>query len=261
MGTLIDSHAHLTDHRLLSQIDDVINRARAGGLAGILTIGTRTEDNLLAGELAERYPDVWAAGAIHPHDSAKFSPDMLPALREFLARPRVVALGEIGLDYHYDFAPRDVQHRSFEAQLMLAAELGKPVIIHSREAIADTLAIVARLRAAHGPIRGVFHSFTGTADEAKAILEAGFFLSLSGVVTFKKSDALHAVARLVPADRLLLETDSPYLSPEPMRRVKVNEPALLVHTLAKVAELRDGTRDSLAEQTARNVEALFGIHA
>lgn len=261
MGKLIDSHCHVTDPRLLCQVGDVIARARAAGIAGVLTIGTRTEDNTAAAELADRYPDVWAAGAIHPHDAGTFHPNMLADLRSFLARPRVVALGEIGLDYHYDFAPHDVQQAAFAAQLELAAELGKPVIVHSREAIADTLAVIDRVRRAHGPLRGVFHSFAGSADEARAVLESGFFLSLSGVVTFKKSESLQAVARLVPDDRLLLETDAPYLSPEPMRKVRTNEPALLVHTLAKVAELRGVDRDWLADQTARNAEKLFGMGA
>jgi TatD DNase family protein len=261
---VFDSHCHLTDPRLLAGIEAVMQRARDAGVAGVVTVGTGIEDGRAAIGLAEQFEDVWAAAAIHPHDAGKFRPEMLAELAAILGHPRMVALGEIGLDYHYDFAPRDVQQAAFEAQLGLAAELGKPVIIHSRLAISDALAIIARARAGKGnegrPIRGVFHSFTGTVAEAKAILDAGFFVSLSGVVTFKKAGELTEVARVVPADRLLLETDGPYLSPEPMRNHKVNEPALVVHTLAKVAELRGVSADVLAGQTTRNVATLFGVY-
>jgi TatD DNase family protein len=260
---VFDSHCHLTDPRLLGSIDAVMQRARQAGVAGVLTVGTGIDDGRAAIGLAERFGDVWAAAGIHPHNAGTFRGEMLADLAAMLGHPRMVALGEIGLDYHYDFAPRDAQQAAFEAQLRLAADLGKPVIIHSRLAIDDALAIIARVRLergnAGGPICGVFHSFTGTVAEAGAILEAGFFISLSGVVTFKKAAELADVARAVPADRLLLETDGPYLSPEPMRKIKANEPALLVHTLARVAELRGVSIDELAGQTTRNVAALFNV--
>jgi len=259
VARLIDSHCHLTDPRLLGQIDAVVQRARDAGLGGMLTVGTSPPDGRAAVELANRFADVWVAVAIHPHRAGDFSQDALQQIDSLLGNPRVVAVGEIGLDYHSDFAPREVQEAAFGAQLRLAARRNRPVIIHSRESIAETLAVISRVAAEAGPIPGVFHSFTGTIDEAKAILAAGFFISLSGVVTFRKSEPLQAVARMLPADRLLVETDAPYLSPEPVRKIKTNEPAHVVHTLRKVAELRGVSPEQLAEQTAQNARRLFGM--
>jgi len=261
-AALLDSHCHLTDRRLLGQIDDIVARARAAGLAGMITVGCGADDSAAAEALADRFADIWFAAAIHPHDAGSFSPELMTAVAARLGHRKAVAVGEIGLDYHYDFAPRDAQRAAFAAQLALAAGRNLPVIIHSRESVADALAVIAEVRGGSRPgpesaIRGVFHSFTGTPAEARAVLDAGFLISLSGVVTFKNAGELTAAARLIPADRLLLETDAPYLSPEPMRKIRTNEPALLPHTLACVAELRGVHPEQLAEQTARNTRALF----
>lgn len=254
--TLFDSHCHLTDRRLIGQIDEVMARARAAGIRRILTVGCSPDDAALAATLADRFEEVFFSAAIHPHDAGTFSPAGLGRITDLLAHAKAVAVGEIGLDYHYDFAPRPAQKLALAEQLALAGRLDLPVILHSREAVGDVLAILAESGL---PIRGVFHSFTGTAAEARTIIDAGFCISLSGVVTFKKAGELADVARFIPADRLLVETDAPYLAPEPVRRLKVNEPALLVHTLARVAELRNTTPDELAGQTARNAEQLFAL--
>lgn len=257
--TLVDSHCHLTDRRLFEQADEVIVRARDAGVTTLVTVGCGREDSDKAVELATRFDGVYAAVAIHPHDAKSFTADSLAWIERLQGQPKVVALGEIGLDYHYDFSPRDVQRVAFDAQLRLATRLAKPVIIHSREAVGESLEMITRARAEVGEIGGVFHSFTGTADEADAVLVAGFFISLSGIVTFRNSVELQAVARRIPADRLLVETDAPYLSPEPVRKQKVNEPANVAHTLRFIAGLRGVSAEELARQTTDNARRLFDI--
>ncbi len=254
-----DSHCHLTDPRLLEQIDAVVQRARSAGVWPLVTIGCGPDDGERAIELAARFDDVYATVAVHPHDAKGYSPALLERVEGLLSSPKVVAVGEIGLDYHYDFAPRQAQQASFEAQLRLAGRLDRPVVIHSRESIGDALEIIGRVRADGVPVRGVFHSFTGTAAEADAVLAAGLFISLSGIVTFRKAAGLQAAAGRVPPDRLLIETDAPYLSPEPMRSRKVNEPALLVHTRRFLAGLLGWDESELAERTAANAAALFAF--
>jgi TatD DNase family protein len=232
---MIDSHCHLTDPRLFEQIDGVLARAAEAGVGQIVTIGTDPLDAAAAIDLARRFPDqVRCAIGIHPNESGNYDVPAVQQIRMLAADPSVVALGEMGLDYFWDKVPKDRQRRVFEAQLALAAGLDKPVVIHSREAVDDTLAVLRGFLS----VRCVFHCFTGTADEATRILDAGHLLGFTGPITFKKNDALREIVKACPSDRLLVETDGPYLSPEPLRGKKVCEPAFVRYTLTTVAMVK-----------------------
>lgn len=256
MDCLIDSHCHLTCDGLYEQVDAVLDRAAKAGVERCMTIATNFEDAERAFRLSATYSGVHAAVGIHPHEANRVEEGWDETLRELIGRDDVYAVGETGLDYHYDFARREDQARVFRRQLELAENVGKPVVIHCREAIADALAVLGEYPSLR---RVVFHCFTGTTSEAERILKRGYWISLTGVVTFKKSDELRAVARLLPADRLMVETDAPYLSPEPVRDVRPNEPAHLVHTAACIARERDISVSDLAVLTSENARRFFGL--
>jgi TatD DNase family protein len=255
---LFDSHAHLDFADFDGDVDGVLQRARSAGVAGVIAVGSGRglESRTAAVALAARYPDVWATVGLHPHDATLADAAAVAALRELAARPRVVAVGEIGLDYHYDHSPRPRQRDAFTAQLRLARELRLPVVIHTREADDDTLAI---LRAEGVPHGCVLHCFSGGERLARAGLELGLHLSFSGILTFPKADELRAVARqVVPLERTLVETDSPYLAPVPHRGRRC-EPAYVVHTARRLAELHGRTLEDVARVTTRNTRELFGL--
>jgi TatD DNase family protein len=233
-------------------VDAVLERARAAGVNGVVSIASDLDDALAAIALAARHADVWCTVGVHPHAAGR--PFDAARLRELAGRPRVVALGETGLDYHYDRAPRDVQRRALRAHAALAAETGLPLVVHSRSAEADT---AAAIREAAGRVEGVLHCFSGDRSLLDTALEAGWSISWAGVVTFARFAAADLV-RAVPLDRLLIETDGPYLAPAP-RRGRRNEPALLVHTCAAVAAHRGETADAVARATERNARRLFAI--
>jgi TatD DNase family protein len=239
---------------LSSQLDDVIERARVAGVVRMITIGTDIDDGRAAIALCRGRDNLRCVVGIHPNYTQDAVLEDVPALRELQADSAVVALGEMGLDYFHKFADRGHQARMFEAQLSLAAELGRPVVIHSREAIDDTLRIMRGFPA----IRAVFHCFTGSSAEADRILAAGYWISFTGPVTYKKNDDLRDVVRRVPIDRLMVETDAPYLSPEPKRAQKTNEPALVMYTAAKVAEVKDMSLAELDDATTANAVRFFG---
>ncbi len=251
---MIDSHCHLTDPRLLSQLPEVLARAKAAGVDRIITIGTDLPDDEKTIALCRKLPNVRCAIGIHPNHSADAIVDDVQKLRALAADPVVLALGEMGLDYNHDNSPRNHQRRIFEAQLQLATELDKSVVIHCREAVDDTLAVMK----AFPKVRAVVHCFTGTSAEAKRIIAAGYYLGYTGVVTFKKSEDLRLAVSLTPPDRILVETDAPYLTPEPMRKQKTNEPALVVHTAAVCANVMGIHRDEFDELTTTNALRLFG---
>jgi TatD DNase family protein len=257
---MIDSHCHLADDAFVSDLGDVVARAKAAGLDRVLCILDASSDEELqrAADLSARWPDVRFGLGVHPHQAGKYAEDPDVAARvagtALDAVAGVRALGEVGLDYHYDFAPREVQQRVFAAQVRLALARNLPVIIHTREADADTLAILRD--AGETAVRGVFHCFTGDAALAEAALDLGFYLSFSGIVTFPKAQALRDVAAATPADRLLVETDSPYLSPVPHRGGR-NEPARVVHVADALAAVRGVTPDAFRAQTTANFERLF----
>ena len=252
---LVDSHCHLDLTQFDADRDAVLARARLAGVRLIVNPGIDLHHSRQAIALAERYPEVYAAVGIHPNNTNHFDRSALNQLRTLAAHPKVVAIGEIGLDYHYDFVPKHVQAKVFASQIELALELDRPVIIHTREAADDTIAMLKE--AGQGRVRGVMHCFTGTADEARRALDLGFSISFSGILTFPRAGSLRDVAAAVPADRLLVETDAPYLAPVP-HRGRRNEPAFVVETLTCLAELRGLYVEVMAAQVAANLAALVG---
>ena len=252
---LVDSHCHLDDEKFDVDRDATIARARAAGVERMMAIGTGTgpPDLEAALRLARDHEFIYATVGVHPHDAAKATPETFDHLAELAREPKVLAIGEIGLDYHYDFSPRDVQRRVFAQQLELAAHASKPIVIHTREAWDDTLALIRE----HGlPSGGIMHCFTGGANEAGEALELGFCLSFGGILTFPKADDVRQAAAHTPEDRLLIETDSPYLAPVP-HRGKRNEPAFLAETARRLAELRDIAPEDIARVTTGNFDRLF----
>jgi TatD DNase family protein len=250
---MIDTHCHLTDPRLEEQLDSVLQRASAAGVSRMVTIGTDLDDALNCIELCRAVPNVRCAIGVHPNHCGHVLTDDLPRLRHLQADPSVVALGEMGLDYHHDFAPRDRQKNVFEFQLELAVELNRPVVIHSREATDDTLAMMR----AFPHVRAVFHCFTGSVEEARKILDAGYLLGFTGAVTFKKNDEIRAAATLAPLDRILVETDAPYLSPEPVRSQRTNEPAFVMHVATVMARVKGVGLEELDRITTANALSFY----
>jgi TatD DNase family protein len=251
---LIDSHAHLADERLLPDVESVVVRAREAGLAGIVTIATGPDDWDAALALAERFPGVYATCGIHPHTASMASDDAFRRMRERLAHPRVVAVGETGLDYHYDFSPRDVQRDSFARHLEISRETGRSIIVHARTADDDLRAL---LREAGQGTVGVLHSFSSGRALLEDALAMGWYASFSGMVTFKNFAGADFV-RMVPADRIMVETDTPYLAPVP-HRGKINEPAFVAHVAARCAELRGEDAEAFAARTTENARRFYGL--
>jgi TatD DNase family protein len=250
---MIDSHCHLTDPRLHSQLDDVLARASVAGVIRIITIGTNPSDWQPVLDLCRARDNVRCAIGVHPNYCHEVDESQLPQLRELQRDPTVLALGEMGLDYHYSFADRARQRRFFEWQLNLAAEVDRPVVIHCREAVDDTLAILRNFLS----VPAVFHCFTGTAAESERVVEQGYLIGFTGVVTFKNSDELRETVRRTPRDRIVVETDAPYLSPEPVRKQKVNEPSFVVHTAAMIAKVLEVTLEEVDRVTTANVQRFF----
>jgi TatD DNase family protein len=256
-ASLIDTHCHLDPAYFPAGPDEVLARAAAASVAGFVVVGVGSDlaPARAAVALASRLPDrIGAALGVHPHDATSLDAASLAELTTLAARPEVVAVGEIGLDYHYDHAPRDVQREVFARLVHLAREVRKPIVIHTREAAADTLAVLESEGARD--VGGVIHCFSEDRAFAERALDLGFDISFSGIVTFKSAAAIHDVARWAPLDRILVETDSPYLAPVPLRG-KPCEPAYVVHTARRVAELRGMAFEDLAEATTRNAERSF----
>jgi TatD DNase family protein len=257
---MIDSHCHLADEKFRGDLEEVIARAKAAGVLGALVIleGGNAAEAEQARRVEQLWPEVRTSIGVHPHIAHEFAADPDSAASVVRAglesTPSARAVGEIGLDYHYDFSPRDVQQRVFRAQLRLARERGLPVVIHTREAEDDTMAIIRE--EGGGALRGVLHCFTGTPALARAAIDLGFLVSLAGIVTFPKAAELRETARLVPLDRLLTETDSPFLAPVPHRGSR-NEPARVAAVVAALAADRGIPAADLAARTTDNYRALF----
>lgn len=251
---LIDSHAHLEMKEFDSDRSDVIERAGQAGVDVIVTVGTNLRLSRKALSIARQYKNIYATVGIHPHDVAKADEKTLDELKLLAEDPRVVAYGEIGLDYYRNISPREKQKEMFGHQLSLALELKLPVVIHDREAHEDALNMVRD----SGVRRGVFHCFSGDDVMARQCIDLGFYISVPGVVTFDKSTVLHEVVRQVPLDAILLETDCPYLAPVPFRG-KRNEPSFIVHTAKKVAAIKGRKWEEVAQVAAQNARKLFGI--
>lgn len=249
---MIDSHCHLEMFK--EELSDVVRRAYDSGVSTIVTVASDVESLDEVVKIAEQYPMVYATVGIHPHDAKDFNDKVLKKIFELSRHPKVIAIGEIGLDYHYDNSPREAQKSAFVRQLELARDLGLPVVVHSREAFDDTIKILKE----SGVSRGVLHCFSGNLSQAKKAIELGFLISISGVVTFKNAKKIKEVAQFVPDDYLLIETDAPYLAPEPMRG-KGNEPAFLIYTARELAELRGVTVEDIDRITTVNTYKLFQI--
>ncbi|MFQ5595495.1 MAG: TatD family hydrolase [Anaerolineae bacterium] len=259
---LIDTHAHLHAEQFDEDRDAVIRRMREAGVTGVVTIGTDVPASRAAIDLADQHPDIWATVGVDPHEAASFSNSTLDELRGLAGSPQVVAIGEIGLDYYWDKAPRQVQARVFERQLELARALRLPVVIHNREAHADTLAMLREWAGDHPwhgerPL-GVLHCFSGDAEMALAAIEIGFMISLAGPVTFKNAKKPVAVAGAVPLEWLVVETDAPYLAPHPHRGQR-NEPAYLPLTAQRIADIKGIPVETVAEATLANSKVLFAV--
>ena len=255
MTEFIDSHVHLADPAFDDDREPAIERARQTGAIALICIGESLDAARRAGDIAHAHPGFcYHTAGVHPHDALSYRPDDLDDIRAEVARG-AVAIGECGLDYHYDHSPRDRQRAAFSAQLALAAELRRPVVVHTREAEVDTLAMVVDAGAAG--VVGVLHCYTGSTTLAEAAIEVGWYVSFSGIITFKKwSD--EALLRLVPAERLLVESDAPYLAPVP-HRGKRNEPAWVSFTIARLANARGADAIQIGTQTAANARRLFGL--
>jgi TatD DNase family protein len=254
--SLIDSHCHLNYEGLADRQEEVLAAARARGVQGFLNISTRQKEWGEVVGAAERHPDVWASIGVHPHE-ADAHPDLgAAALVEAAAHPRVIAIGECGLDYYYDKSDRVAQRERFGAHIEAARQTGLPLVVHTRDAEDDTAEILTR-EVGKGGVSGVLHCFTGSAALARKALDLGFYISISGIVTFKNARDLQEVAKTIPQDRLLVETDSPFLAPVP-HRGQTCEPAFVADTAAFLSDLRDEPLDELAAATTSNFFRLFG---
>jgi TatD DNase family protein len=252
---LIDSHCHLNYEGLVERQDEVLDNARQRGVGGFLNISTRQREWNDVISVAKRHRDVWASVGVHPHE-ADAHPDLgASALVEGTKHPRVIAIGECGLDYYYDKSDREAQRERFQAHIDAARETGLPLIVHTRDAEEDTAAILEEA-VRQGSVTGVLHCFTGSAELARKALDLGFFVSLSGIVTFKNARDLQETAKWLPADQMLVETDAPFLAPVPHRGQKC-EPAFVADTAAFVAELRGEDVEALGEATTANFFKLF----
>jgi TatD DNase family protein len=253
---LVDSHAHLELDPLYQDADAVVKRAAAAGVAFIVTVGIDLEDIRRALEIADRFPRVFASVGFHPHNAKDVGARGLLQVEEAAKHPKVVAYGEIGLDFFRNLSPRNTQISVFRDQLFLAKQLGKPVVIHLRDAYEEGLDMLEK--AAPFPAGGVIHCFSGYEQDTKRALALGFHISIPGTVTYKKNDVLRTIVRGLPEDKILLETDCPFLAPEPLRG-KDNEPAYLTHTARKVAEIRGVSLDHLARVTTENAKRFFKL--
>jgi len=251
---LIDTHAHLDDRAFDKDRAALIARLYADGI-GIITVGASLDSSREAVRLAGRHRSIWATVGVHPHDAKYVTPEVLRGLEELAKSPRVVAIGEIGLDYYRDLSPRDVQRSVFAAQLDLAKKLELPVVLHNRQSTDDLVAILRKVGRAHA---GVVHSFLGDAPLAETFLALGLYLGVGGPLTYPANEALRDAVRRVPLERIVLETDCPYLTPVP-HRGKRNEPAYIELVAAEIARLRGISIDDVARQTTENALALFGI--
>src|SRR5256712_10898167 len=253
---LIDTHCHIDDARFDADREPMLQRARDAGIGHFVTIGCDLETSRAAVTLAQRHLFISATVGVHPHEVKHMHDGWYDELRTLAKSKSVIAYGEIGLDYHYDHSPREVQRQRFREQVQLARELGLPIVIHTREAQEDTITILKEEKASE--LGGVFHCFSGDAWLAKDALDLGFYLSFSGVITFQNATMLRDIVKTVPLDRILVETDSPYLAPVP-HRGKRNEPAYVRHVAEKIAEIHGLSVKDVEEATTQNTQRLFRI--
>ena len=253
---LIDSHAHLFLDNFKNDLDEVIRRAKNAGVGNIIVPATDIPTSKQAIALADKYDFIYAAVGVHPHDSKDWDDNFIDEIRTLASHPKVVAIGEIGLDYFYDFSPREKQLAAFEAQIKLALELGKPIIIHNRESNDDIMEFARKYKTT--ALKAQYHCFAGTVENARELVEMGHFISFTGNITFKKADSLREIVKNVDTENMLIETDSPFLTPVP-HRGKRNEPAYVKLTAERIAEIHNLTVKDVERTTSYNVHKLFGI--
>lgn len=251
---LFDSHCHLTDEKFAGEIDDVIDRAHNSGVLRLVTISSDPDDSEAALAIARNHEHIWCTAGIHPHAVARFGKDAMSRVADLAEDDRIVAIGETGLDYYYDNSPRSIQRQALRKHVELAADLALPLVIHSREADDDTIAVI---RDVEGEVFGVLHCFDGQAELMDTGIEAGWMISFSGLITFKNYEK-EALVRAVPPDQLMIETDSPYLAPMP-NRGKRNEPAFVRQVAETVARIRGEPLEEVAEITFRNTNRFYGL--
>lgn len=259
MPELFDTHCHLAHGRLRQQVDDVIARASAAGVTRMICATGDLTDSKAAISIVRGRDNLWCSAGVHPHEAKDAPEHYLAVLEDLAGEPKNVAVGEIGLDYHYDFSPRDDQRRVFAEQLDLARRLGKVVVMHTREAFDDSAGVLRE--SGIDTARVVLHCCTEPPENVRRALDMGMTISFSGIVTFKKTSELRQAAALVPDDRLLIETDAPFCSPEPVRRMHPNEPANVAHVAARLAAVRGSTPEAIAELTTANAVGFFGLGA
>ena len=252
--TIFDTHAHYDDPRFKDDLDELLTELPQKDVCNVINIGCDVETSKLCLDIADKYDYCYAAVGIHPQDSGKAQEGDIDRLRELAKHPKAVAIGEIGLDYYYDFAPHEVQIEWFKKQLALAKELDMPVIIHERSAVADCREVIRNTEG----VRGVFHCYSGSWETAKELLKRGYYLSFTGVLTFKNARRAVEVVQNMPLDRLMVETDAPYMAPEPHRGKRCDS-SMIKHVLEKIAELRGITPEEAGEITAANARRFFGI--
>ena len=252
----IDTHAHLFFPNFNGELDQVLERAQTAGVEKIIVPGTDLATSALAIELADKYEQIYAAVGIHPHDTKEWKDDLIDEIKNLAMHKKVVAVGEIGLDYYYDFSPKKIQINAFEKQIDLAVELNKPIIVHNRESNTDLMNIIQRYKDTN--LRAQFHCFAGSLNDAMTLINMGHFISFPGNITFKKMENLRNILSGIKVENLLLETDSPFMTPEPYRG-KRNEPSYVTIVAEKIAEVHNLSLDDVAKITSENVNKLFGI--
>jgi len=254
---LIDAHAHLGYEPLLGDVEGVVARSRAAGVTGWISVGTGKEENQRAVELAGRFEGMYAGLGYHPHYAQDVTAEDMELLAEMAKGPKVVAIGETGLDFHYNFSKQPAQIDIFRKHLEIAVSAKLPVIIHSRNAFDETMEVLKDFEGKAG--RMVFHCFSEKPEQAKFLVERGYYISFTGVITFKNAEGARQAVAAVPLERMMVETDCPYMSPEPMRKQKTNEPALMVHTAKKIAEIKGVSLEEAAAKLTATTKEFFGI--
>ncbi len=252
----IDSHAHLDDDRFNEDRDSIIEAIRKNDIDIVVNIGADLSSSIRSIKLSEEYDFIYAVVGVHPHDAKTMDDNTINLIKTFAAKEKVVAIGEIGLDYYYDNSPRDIQKKRFIEQIELAKDLDMPIVVHTRDAAGDTMEIIKN--AQDGRLRGVMHCYSGSVEQAFEYIDLGFCISLGGPVTFKNSRVSKEVAKAIPLDKMMIETDSPYLTPEPYRG-KRNNPMYVKYVAEKIAELREVSIEEIGRVTSENTKRLFNI--
>jgi TatD DNase family protein len=254
---LIDSHAHLTFKEIAGNLNDVLQRSIQAGITGWVTIGTDAEQNKKVISVIEKYENLYGSVGIHPHYASQISPPDINQIQELAKHKKIVAIGETGLDFHHNLSKQDTQKKLFVNLLEIAAQSYLPVIIHCRNAFDETIEIIDKFKDSLKNI--VFHCWGGTVEQTQIVLDRGFYISFTGVVTFKNADQTREAAKIVPLEKMMIETDCPYMSPEPYRKQKINEPALLIHTAAKIAELKQMPLEKFTDEVTKTTKRFFNL--